>query len=257
MKYNIKGFTFVELIVVVTIIGILSTIGFYSYIDFIADSRDSQRKSDLAKVSSALKIYKQKRGFYADPGDSFTITNSGTVVINQGKLNENVFLNTLDKLPSDPKNGESYFYSTTVNKQEFQIAGTLENGDNNISLLDGNYKSVSSNVLPTIILAITGEDSVEIHDGIGTGSTNRIKFIFDNSKHNLPYTFDEPYSPYSDGTSFTSLMNDETINFWQNSDYRNCTEISEAGKTISSTGISEEYQIVSGSGELTSTGCTF
>lgn len=255
MKSIKKWFTFVELIVVVSIIWILSTIWFYSYIDFIADSRDSQRKSDLAKVSSALKIYKQKRWFYTDPWDSFTITNSGMIVANQWKLNENVFLNTLDKLPIDPKIGESYFYSTTTNKQEFQIAGTLENGENNVSILDGNYKTVSVNVLPTLILAIDWESSVEIHDWIWTGSINRNLFIFDNSKHNLPYTFTEPYTPFTDGTSFDNLLSDEAINFWQNSDYRNCTEISEAWKVIS-TG-SWEYQIISGSWTLTNTGCTF
>jgi len=255
MRYNIKWFTFVELIVAVTIIWILSTIWFYSYIDFIADSRDSQRKSDLAKVTSALKIYKQKRGFYTDPWDSFAITNSWITVANQWKLNQSVFLNTLDELPSDPKIGESYFYSTTVNKQEFQIAGTLENGDNNVSILDGNYKTVSANVLPTIILAAYPDSNLEIHDWIWSGTTNRTMFIFDNSRHNFPYTFEEPYSPYTDWTSFDTLINDETINFWQNSDYRNCTEISEAGKTISSW--SGEYQIVSGSWILTNTGCTF
>jgi hypothetical protein len=42
-------------------------------------------------------------------------------------LNKKVFLNTLDKLPSDPKSGTYYSYAVTNNKQEFQLAATLEN----------------------------------------------------------------------------------------------------------------------------------
>jgi Tfp pilus assembly protein PilE len=67
MKFNNKAFTFVELIVSTVIIIVLTSIGFISYVDFISDSRDAQRKSDLSKVGSSLKIYKQKRGYYSPP----------------------------------------------------------------------------------------------------------------------------------------------------------------------------------------------
>jgi len=54
----------------------------------------------------------------------------------------------------DPKTNVPYFYSITKNKQAFQIAATLENGDYPKSLLRGSYKSVSKDVLPTIVLAL-------------------------------------------------------------------------------------------------------
>jgi len=46
-----------------------------------------------------------------------------------------VRLNSLDKLPLDPETKLPYFYSITKTKQEFELAGTLENSDNSISLL--------------------------------------------------------------------------------------------------------------------------
>ncbi|MDF1682375.1 MAG: hypothetical protein P1U46_01015 [Patescibacteria group bacterium] len=46
-----------------------------------------------------------------------------------------------------------YFYSVTKTKQEFEMAATLENEDNPIALVNGTYKSVSRNILPSIILA--------------------------------------------------------------------------------------------------------
>ena len=118
MKNIKKWFTFVEIVVVVSIIGILSTMWFYSFIDFISDSRDSQRKSDLTMVSSALKTAKQKKWFFTPPWDSIVITNNNRPVAYQWKLNKKVFFNTVDKLPTDPKIWVSYVYSTTKNKQE-------------------------------------------------------------------------------------------------------------------------------------------
>ena len=58
-KHILSAFTFVELIVAATIIVILSAVWFSSYVSYIADSRDTQRKSDLAQVTSALKINKK------------------------------------------------------------------------------------------------------------------------------------------------------------------------------------------------------
>ena len=77
--------------------------------------------------------------------------------------------------------------------------------------------------------------------------------------HNLPYSFTPPYLPYSDGTDFDTLLSEvESIgNFWQNNDFRNCTEISEAWKLIIPlTTTAFEYQIITNTGALTNTWCT-
>ena len=259
-KSKLNGFTFVELIVAATIIVILSAVWFSSYISYIADSRDTQRKSDIAQVTSALKIYKQKRWYYAIPWNYFNITYSGTIVAYQWKLNENVRLNSLEKLPFDPRTNDSYFYSTTTNKQEFEIAATLENEEKNIALLWWNYKSVSKNILPTIMLATwaTIWSNVEVKLWAGWDS-NRTTFIYNNQRHNLPYNFVEPYSSYSDDTSFDVLLTEVELNgdFWQNNDFRNCTEIDEAWKLlIPLSATAFEYQIITNTWALTNTWCT-
>jgi Tfp pilus assembly protein PilE len=258
MKNNLRAFTFVELIVTTLIITILTAIWFVSYIGFIADSRDSQRRSDLSKVSSSLKIYKQKRWYYSEPWDYFNILNNTVPVAKQWKMNKWVYLNTLDKLPFDPKSKSYYSYAVTNNKQEFQLSATLENEDEEIAILDWNYKTVSKNVLPTIILAIDSTTDIEIHEGIWAGSTNRAKFIFDQLTDNLPYTMWTPDEAYNEWTSFSGILNKaETLNsFWQNNDYRNCVEIVEAWKSISANSVEEQYQILD-NGSLTNTGCTF
>lgn len=254
---SLRGFTLVELIVTATILVILTAVGFYSYSQNLVDARDSLRKSDVADIESRLKLYKQKRWAYPSPGDSFDILNNGLVVAKQWKMNNKVSLTTASSIPKDPSTKGPYTYSITPNKQEFELSVSLENGNSPIAILKWDYKSVSKNVLPTISLAIDSINPIEIHDGVGLGGANRMAFIFNLGWYNLPYTFEEPYSPQTDGTTtFAELLADPTIEYWQNSDYRTCGEIYAAGKAISGAS-SEEYQVLSSTGFLTNTGCTF
>jgi prepilin-type N-terminal cleavage/methylation domain-containing protein len=255
-----SGFTLVELVVTATILVILTTVWFYSYSQNLVDTRDSVRSSDIADLTSKIKLYKQSRGAVPTPASSFNILNRGIIVATQGRLSRDVALTTADTIAYDPRIDIPYTYSVTTNKQEFEVSLTLENADNPLALLSGTYKSVSKNILPTISLALDGVSipgGVEIHDGIGAGSSNRNRFIFNNGSRSLPYTFVNPYTPYSDGNTFANNISDTSIKYWQNSDYRNCTEIYESGKSISNGVTGEEYQILSSTGALTNTGCTF
>jgi len=252
---NKKAFTFVELIITTLIIVILAAIWFYSFSGLIGDSRDSQRKSDLAQVSSALKSYKQKRWYYAIPWNSFNITFSGTTIVNQWFLDKSVHLSSLEKLPKDPKAKVYYTYSTTENKQEYQLFLTLENGEKNIALVGWDYKTVSKNNIPTLWLALAKDPwtDLEIKD-----SSEKDYFIFDNQVHNLPYTIEEPHEPYHDWISFTWVLDEaeQNDNFWQNTDYRNCAEIDEDSKLIIPlTNEDVEYQIITDTWALVNTWC--
>ncbi len=251
-----KGFTIIELIISISIIMILSTMWFVSYINNISDARDSERKTDISLISSSLKLYKQRRGLYPTSWDYFNVTNSWKVVAMQWFLNTSVALSTLDEVPLDPYLEIPYFYSTTSNKQEFQVALSVENQWDYKALLKWDYKTVSINVLPTILLAIKSSTWVEIHDGVWSWSTYRKSFIFDEWSYNLPYVFDWNRDPYSSAESFSAALNDENISFWQNTDYRTCDEIYDAAKAIH-TWYEEEYQFLDNSWALVSSGCTF
>ena len=246
-------FTLVELIVTITIIAILSSIWFNSYIWYLWEARDAERKANMWEIKSALKLYKQKRWAYPNPWDYFNITNSWNTVAFQWVLNEDVTLSTMDNIPSDPHTSKKYFYSVSKNKQETQVAITLENWEFPIALLDWDYKSVSKDVLPSIILATTSTSALEIHEWIWDGSINRNKFIL-NWGNNIPYTIVKPYDPLYAWEDVDDILASWNIKFWQNSDYRTCDELQEAAKLIHTTW-SEEYQILYTNWYLISTWC--
>lgn len=64
MKRNSTGFTLVEILVVVSIIGVLMTIGVVSFVSVMANSADSQKATKMVIISNALEKYYQINGEY-------------------------------------------------------------------------------------------------------------------------------------------------------------------------------------------------
>ena len=252
-KRKITAFTLVELIVTITILAILSTIWFNSYVWYLWEARDSERKANIWEIKTALKLYKQKRSIYPSPWSIINLTNSGKIVAYQWLLNDEVTLITMDMMPMDPYTSKYYFYSISKNKQEFQVALTLENWDFPIALLDWDYKTVSKNVLPSILLATSSTWSIEIHSWVWSWTTNRNLFIL-NWWKNLPYGIDRPYNVFTAWENIDTILSWWSVQFWQNSDFRTCTEISDAAKLIHDTW-TWEYQIVDSLWYLWNTWC--
>jgi len=57
-----KGFTIVELLIVIVVIGILSSISVVSYNGVQANARDTARKSDVTAIAKALQLYGGRYG---------------------------------------------------------------------------------------------------------------------------------------------------------------------------------------------------
>lgn len=253
-----KWFTLIEIVVAATILVIISSIGFYSYVQNISDARDGVRKTDLAILHSQLKLYKKQRGAYPRPWDSFQLTNHWADIVQQGKMNQQVSLSTAENLPSDPELNIPYLYSTTINRQEFEIAATIENTENPYAFVEWDYKSVAKTVLPSLILAVEKNiwTKVEIASGSVDGNQYRTSFILHNWIHNLPYNINS-WTPFTDGSDFNVLLDDVAGSYWQNTDYTSCEEIQNNEKSITKDGHSDIYQIRNSSGVLENITCTF
>ena len=79
-KKDQSGFTLIEILVVVAIIGLLATVVTTSLSHARLKARDSKRKEDLAQLQKALEIYYNTNNRYPCTGDSGTVPNncSGT-----------------------------------------------------------------------------------------------------------------------------------------------------------------------------------
>lgn len=64
-----KGFTLLELIVVIIILGILAAMGFAQYSKMVEKGRTSEAKVILGQIRSAQTVYWQERGNYDDGTD--------------------------------------------------------------------------------------------------------------------------------------------------------------------------------------------
>lgn len=92
-----SGFTLIELLIVVSIIGILSIIGLVSYTNFLKNSRDAKRQSDIKFIQSALEQYNADQKYYplqVTPGGPLSFGNR----------------TYMTKIPSDPSASPNYLY---------------------------------------------------------------------------------------------------------------------------------------------------
>lgn len=80
-----RGFTIIELLVVIVVIGILSTVATVSYRGIQRDARDSERETDVQIIVAALERYYDENGYY--PGGSNVYTTVGTAAFFKNNLN--------------------------------------------------------------------------------------------------------------------------------------------------------------------------
>jgi prepilin-type N-terminal cleavage/methylation domain-containing protein len=61
-----KGFTLIELVIVISIIAVLGTFGTLTFQHSLVQARDAKRITDIKQIQAALEIYKETNGSYPD-----------------------------------------------------------------------------------------------------------------------------------------------------------------------------------------------
>lgn len=133
--YKKEGFTLVELLVVMSILGILVTLVAGGFRTAQLRGRDAQRKSDLKELANALELFYADYGLY--PPDSggqiygcpyVAATGTGTACIWGGATFTDGKTTYFKELPEDPDVGADYFYRLVpASNQKFQLFARLEN----------------------------------------------------------------------------------------------------------------------------------
>jgi len=105
-----RGFTIVELLIVIVVIGILAAITVVAYSGIQQRARDTQRVSDMSTLLKLLESYKTLNGVY--PTATGDVGNSG---YEQSNDTSTPFMEALQaafatKVPLDPTNSSSHYY---------------------------------------------------------------------------------------------------------------------------------------------------
>ena len=128
MTQKKRAFTLVELIVVITILGILWTIAFISLQGYSKNARNSIRVSDISSIEKSLTLYHINVWHLPEPTLWVDIVYSWSLVWNQWTIWNSVTTNlrNLNKVPVDPLTWTEYTYSRLNTKKEFEIAWIYE-----------------------------------------------------------------------------------------------------------------------------------
>ena len=78
LKRNQSGFTIVELLIVIIVIGILATLVLVTFTGIQQSARNTQRQTDIKAVASHLETYNAKNSFYPTVTDMNTAATIAT-----------------------------------------------------------------------------------------------------------------------------------------------------------------------------------
>lgn len=126
-----NGFTLVEVMVVVTIIGILLALSAAGLQGARASSRDAQRKSDIEDLRSALEIYRADCGSYPTASGAHGLAFGTGTIVGNGSVGCPVANIYMSSIPQDPEFGsksKSYEYIPNGTNSLYTLCAVLEHG---------------------------------------------------------------------------------------------------------------------------------
>lgn len=140
-----KGFTLIEMLIVIAIIGILASIVLVGLGPIQRQARDSRRISDLRSVQTLLEICYTRNGQYPNSANYATLA---TALVGTGAPPAGCGTPAPARVvPNDPNAGGTYLYGQTGGTS-YTLGATLEDIGNNAldTDIDGTVNGVNCGV---------------------------------------------------------------------------------------------------------------
>ena len=131
MKIKQAAFTLLELLVVISIIGILISLAVAGFTNGQKKSRDSRRKQDLQAVQTGFEQYYVANGAYSDAAMDTLSEYVAALTDYQNFLPAGA--------PTDPKNTGDYVYSIGGDLDAYCVCAKLESASGNASTSDCSF----------------------------------------------------------------------------------------------------------------------
>jgi prepilin-type N-terminal cleavage/methylation domain-containing protein len=127
-KAQQKGFTIVELLIVIAVIGILAALVLNTFVGVQARARDTDRQNDINTIATQLEVYYNDEGKYPTLADLQDATpSSGWIETNLPGLDLNA---TIAPNDTPATNGNSIVNDTTPDADAYGYVPAPANCDN-------------------------------------------------------------------------------------------------------------------------------
>ena len=114
-----KAYTLIEILIVATIIVLLTAVAVVSYSNFLKQSRDAKRKTDIEQIRAALEMYRSDSDSY-DPYASDNCASYVSLTLGSPKY--------IQSMPADPKSSSGFYYRCDIAADDYTIGAFLETG---------------------------------------------------------------------------------------------------------------------------------
>ena len=157
-----NGFTMIELLIVIVIMGILSVVGIGAFTSSQIKARDSQRKTDLRTIGDALEAYYNDYGSYpvsSGDGNFLGCGVNGVEACAYGDIwQDDNGTAYMVQIPTDPNDGYYYYVS---DGSYYRIFAHLENDQDRDVPLDASedptYYTEPNDVDSAVNACVLGE----------------------------------------------------------------------------------------------------
>ncbi len=125
-----QGFTLIEILIVIAIIGILASVAIIGLGGSRVKARDSKKISELAQIRNGLELYFTTCGHYPGGGAGCTVTASLPDTYNNLRANMVAVLPSLSNMPADNVNMD---YGTNADNTQYVLGVKLEEANSIIA----------------------------------------------------------------------------------------------------------------------------